>query len=677
MKKLLTLLVGLMLLVSMIPSVFAAVPPSPTPIIGKLTLNGAGLDGYVISVQNVRTGNTVSGNTIPSLVTERGGFTVDLSKIGFIEPSEVYVGDTIKVSVNGLSDPQATVNIIPDPTPYYFDIAIVNTQVIYVCHDGSTVANEADCPEVEPELEEPVEDETKVVSSADGKSASVEAYLGQTIDICVTDNKVSKLLDEEIKYDGEGYDIHEEACFKGITLTSLDDEDYGLDPFINIVAGDVTYTYVFEDSLPFDDIHSEEPLEITLLGKDITIIYASDNEIVLRTGKDYFIREGETKGGVEVQAIGENSVQVNVAGTSQIISDGDSRDVNGKNILVNEILYKTEGNSFVELIIGTEGDIEIKDGDDVELFIKDDETYKWVIDLPNSIGVVNIEDYRSIDEDEEYKPIGIGGSIGLPNDYIVFGFSEMSESDVIDLTFKVDDGFLNIKGDSNSDTFIFGSDEYDEVNVDADGIYDEDNELITTDKVRIGDSDIYLELGSVKIGLLTIKLDMSDILYDGISFAGAEENFLDYLGIIFKDPENAVEDESGFKVSVPEERPEVTLTIGTEVIVPPDDVVDVIDDDITDDTTDDVVIVEPPIVVPLVEPPVVEPPVTPPVEPESKVFEMLTYLLGLILAALGVKWRLGFLGLAKYQWNKGNKLTAIKMLITATKRAKEDYYKKK
>ena len=52
-------------------------------------------------------------------------------------------------------------------------------------------------------------------------------------------------------------------------------------------------------------------------------------------------------------------------------------------------------------------------------------------------------------------------------------------------------------------------------------------------------------------------------------------------------------------------------------------------------------------------------------------------LLAIILAALGVKWRAGFIGLAKYHWNKGNKMTAIKMVLTATKRARDEYYKNK
>jgi len=169
---------------------------------------------------------------------------------------------------------------------------------------------------------------------------------------------------------------------------------------------------------------------------------------------------------------------------------------------------------------------------------------------------------------------------------------------------------------------------------------------------------------------LEIKLDMSDILYDAISFATKDEIYLDWFGIIFSDPEDAIDEQKGFKVSVPEERPEVTISFNTEVTEVP------IEPPVTPPVEPPVV--EPPVVTPpVIEPPVIIPPIVPLVEPESKVFEALTGLLAIILAALGVKWRAGFLGMAKWQWNKGNKLTAIKMLLTATKRAKEDYYKKK
>ncbi|KKK88850.1 hypothetical protein LCGC14_2739020, partial [marine sediment metagenome] len=134
--------------------------------------------------------------------------------------------------------------------------------------------------------------------------------------------------------------------------------------------------------------------------------------------------------------------------------------------------------------------------------------------------------------------------------------------------------------------------------------------------------------------------------------------------------EDGVDEQKGFKVSVPEERPEVTISFNTEVTEVP------IEPPVTPPVEPPVV--EPPVVTPpVIEPPVIIPPIVPLVEPESKVFEALIGLLAIILAALGVKWRAGFLGMAKWQWNKGNKLTAIKMLLTATKRAKEDYYKKK
>ncbi len=99
MKKLIPILTILMFLMSTLA--LASSPPVPSPIIGKLTLNGQGLDGYTIEVKNIRTGTTVSGDTIGSLVTEHGGFFVDLSKIGFIGPSQVYLGDTIQVKVRG------------------------------------------------------------------------------------------------------------------------------------------------------------------------------------------------------------------------------------------------------------------------------------------------------------------------------------------------------------------------------------------------------------------------------------------------------------------------------------------------------------------------------------------------------------------------------------------------
>ena len=102
--------------------------------------------------------------------------------------------------------------------------------------------------------------------------------------------------------------------------------------------------------------------------------------------------------------------------------------------------------------------------------------------------------------------------------------------------------------------------------INEEGILDEDKNLITTGSVRIGESDVYIELSGnmIEIGSLAIELGFMSILYEGISFDTKEDNYLTYEGIIFKNPEKSVNDESTFKVIVPDEIPEITITIGAE-----------------------------------------------------------------------------------------------------------------
>ena len=712
MKKLTSLLMSMIMLISFISIVHAAAPPVPAPIIGKLTLNGQGLDGYIIDVTNVRTGKTVSGDTKPSLVTENGGFFVDLSKLGFIPKSEVYVGDTIKVKARALSDSQATVSFIPIDTPYYFNIAIVSGQQIFVCSDGSQVANANDCPVEEEEEEEEeaevVVTETKVTASSDKSGASLNVNYGQPFDIKLDDSKISKLLDMEVRYDGEKYDIKEEIYVKGVVKTSVDDEDFGLNPYLTIKEGDIEYRYIFEDQIEVTDFHLEEPYDLTFLGRELKIIEASDTEIVLRSGVELFLQEGKsaTVEGykVEVITIGENSILISVDGVQEIVQDGEDRSVGELRVLVESILYKNVAGATnsVELVVGSETDETIKDGDDFELFEKDAEDYSWVISLGGSdqyIGIVNQEEYKNIDDDEDYKAIGVGGVLALPNDYVSLKFDSVSEFDMTELSFKVKDkdgqDYLYVKGDSD-DAFNFGSTDYDRLYINSVGIYDEDLVLITTDKVEIGDSDIFLELGSVLIANLKIELDMSDISFLGVSLAGDDESFLDYLGIIFKDPENGVDDQSGFEVSVPEDRPEVLITFTAGLIISTETIVD----DEEEEEEGDTGVVTPPIddVVPPVTPPVLPPvveyvctdgstvtdkadcPVTPEPESEDKwgdtLFEKLLSLVAINLGALGVQWKRGILGIVLYHWKAGRKAQAMKTLFTLVKNAKAGKYNK-
>ena len=196
----------------------------------------------------------------------------------------------------------------------------------------------------------------------------------------------------------------------GIVLTSLDDEDYGLDPYLVIGAGDLIYKYVFEDAVPLEDIHIEEPLEITLLGEEYIIIEASSNEITVRSGTEIDLSEGESKtiGGnkITVIAVMEESVSVKVNGVSKTVYLDDFAEISGVEVLVTEIVYQgyAEGVKLATLIVGENVEDTYKDGDD----FNDEETFKWIIDLPGHIGVTNQEEYKQIDADEDYKALSPG-----------------------------------------------------------------------------------------------------------------------------------------------------------------------------------------------------------------------------------------------------------------------------
>jgi len=59
------------------------------------------------------------------------------------------------------------------------------------------------------------------------------------------------------------------------------------------------------------------------------------------------------------------------------------------------------------------------------------------------------------------------------------------------------------------------------------------------------------------------------------------------------------------------------------------------------------------------------------------IYQSVLALAGLVLGALGVQWHRGLLGLSNYYWQKGERMRALRILLTVTKRARAGYYKKK
>ncbi|MHA1827950.1 MAG: hypothetical protein ACTSX6_04800 [Candidatus Heimdallarchaeaceae archaeon] len=690
MKKL-PILIGLLFLFSIL-SAAAQGPPVPNPVKFTLEINGHKASYSDTLVKNTATGEVLTISDVPQLkiINGIGGFDLSNFKQGVTKavPALGYLGDLIEVRVCDVH-PDCTFSFYADytnPSDFMFHTSIVTDQV-YVCWDSTVVSDINNCPvQPTPDVEQKVE--TKVDTNDAETLASISAYYGQLIEAKIGNNKISKLIDDVVEFDGKEYDVKEEIYFTGSVKTSLDDEDYGTSPYLVLGTDAIKYKYIFTEQIDISKIDPEEQLEIDFLGKKLRIIDASANSITIRTGEEYYLKEGDVENingkTVTIVTVGEDSVLVQVDDKSEIVSENSDKNINGLNVLVIDILYKSYEDSYVEFLIGTDSDEEVTDGSDFELFVSDDDTWEWNIALGGDnqyIGISNQEEYKFLDED--YKPLGVGESLMLPNDYVSVIFQEVTVSDNVELSFKVRDNYLYVRG-NNEDSFVYGTDEYDELYVDVNGIYDNDKVLITNDKVRIGDSDIYLELGSVKIGKLEIKLDMSDILYDGVSFKDKDGSYLDYLGILFKDPENGVNDKTGFKVYVPEERPEVTIAIGEIINVAPPVIPDKtkpVDTPVPEKEIKEIEkIVEKKIPVKVVEYVCAD---GSKVEnesecPEISIFDNLFLLATIVLSAFG--FGAGLLALAKYWWNKGEKVRALKMMATAVKKGRAgayDKYKKK
>ncbi len=553
MKKLFTYFIGLIMLFSVI-----AGAPVPEPFV--LYFN---FDGELVIGLNVDF--TCNGETISRVSNSNGGVQVNLGAAGSFNSECNSI-----LSVDCGYDACGDYNINSIDTPYQETIILSEAPptpepectLDSDCASGYECINE-ECSliVVEPEPEPVVDD--KVTSNEDNSLAIIESNLGDCVDVTIEDNKLNTLLDTEIDFDGEDYDIHEELKLKYCVETSIEGtyKEYLDTPYIVIPEGGVKYLHVFDDVINHSEVDEEETLELIFLGMPIEITRISDSSITLLYGEEFRdIPVGETRtyNGLDVKVISvnEDDVYLSYNGESKEISKGAIREVGGIEIQAVEVIDTGEDNNpnLVTLRIAEDVEITVDDGDDYN----EGKIWKWLI-KPTYFGIENQEEYSDLEE-LDYLPLQELDTIVLPNNYTKIQFNDLTNPALTEFTVRVKDGYLRLLGE-REDSF---ADDYDEIWINAEGIYDEDLVLISTEKVRIGESDIYLELGSVKIGDLTIELDMSDILYAGVSFATKDDIYLDYQGILFKDPEEAISDKSGFEVSVPDERPEVTVTVGTK-----------------------------------------------------------------------------------------------------------------
>ncbi len=152
MKKLLTILISLFMVLSMVATVIAG-PPTPAPVKILVSVNGVNIDYSDTKVTNKYTGEILTTTDVSSLAIINGVGIFDLSQFeqGYEVAGRNYAGDEIEIVACNV-DPACTTSFnIADTNPRTISIA-VTTENLHVCWDNSLVPDPSLCPE-QPEPE--------------------------------------------------------------------------------------------------------------------------------------------------------------------------------------------------------------------------------------------------------------------------------------------------------------------------------------------------------------------------------------------------------------------------------------------------------------------------------------------------------------------------------------------
>ena len=404
--------------------------------------------------------------------------------------------------------------------------------------------------ELNKQLAEKIEQVTEKEKEATGYLID-EVYLNSPLDEVLSDREVKTLQDSELRYDGEDYDFEEVVVLSEMEVKA-NEEDFEGNPYLIVPKDSVKYEVRFDTDMSTLSIDEDEPLEFTFLGEKVRVLEWKSDEVTFLMGKETLLDLGQTLDvngkTLTLDYVMENSVYVTVDGKSREIEEGETKTVNGVEVEVKDVIYSEVGPvTKAVLVTGEEVRVSVKSGDEFE----EDSIWNYVV-TPNSLGIVLNDEFKELDD--ELKPLAPGESICLPNDYVCVRYDGFVDEDFEEITFELEDGFVEING-----KFQAGLDDFDKLLVNSTGVYDED-EVAVNGKILIDDSDVELVVDNTN-SLITIEgFSVNFDLTDSSVGASKDDPIRTSFGILVENPEDSAEDQE-WTISVPYEKLESTVTV--------------------------------------------------------------------------------------------------------------------
>lgn len=395
------------------------------------------------------------------------------------------------------------------------------------------------------EIEEKVE---KVIKESLGHIID-NIFIGEVLNEKLSDREVKTLFDGKVSFGDEEIDAEEVIELYGKILTN--GEDFNGVPYFVLKDGDIVYKSIFDDDLNISEIDDDENiLEFNFLGKEVRGVEWNDDSVILFEGEVYYLDEGvvQTINGYEVELViaNDDSALIRVGDNSRSIGETNTKTIGELQVKVEYVFETTNFRTGqAKVTIGDDLEKEIFNNDEFE----EDSIWEYLIDgKSRTIGLILSEEFKDLDDD--YKPLASKESLCLPNDYVCVRYDGFVEEDTEELSFELDDGFVEVRGDFQS-----GLNDYKKVLVNSTGIYNDDEEVLTI--VTIGSSDVKLELAGLGIRIEDFEVNLD---LNVTNVAEEDYNVRTDFGIVVEDTEKAIEDNE-WTIVVPYEQLESKVII--------------------------------------------------------------------------------------------------------------------
>lgn len=291
---------------------------------------------------------------------------------------------------------------------------------------------------------------------------------GTGLDTTLKKYKVSGLQSSSLSFADDTFTYHDEIRLSSTanyldvetSLTKNIEEKYASDVYLEAEKKAIGYYFVFDKSVQVNKSTSDSPLELTFLGKDLTIESVSDAAtFTVRVGDQYTL---SVDGTVKVlgktvtlkNVFSSQSVLVDVDGVTATISKGSTKTVNGIKVKPIDSAYSdTKTERVAVLLIGSETTKSYTNND--PYIGENTDNPNWIWNLAGlttsgspTIGIQN----NFVHKGYTQTPIKVGGCYNFPNDYAKVCLDSLTVTDTQDYTFRVDSSIdlSNVAGSPSS-----------------------------------------------------------------------------------------------------------------------------------------------------------------------------------------------------------------------------------